>query len=292
MCQKSQNVMLRPSPLIELIKPKQTTLLMITCVVAYLVAAEHILSPLHFALSMVAVLLAVAGTTALNMWLDMDIDVLMPRTKNRPLPSGRLAPWVCALYGSILFAAGMVLALRFSISFAAVLAIGLFFDILVYTVILKRKSPYSIVLGGVAGAMPSLAGWTAARGAIEPAGIVLSLIVLVWIPAHIWYLSMYFEEDYRLSGVPMLPLVVGMERTSWVIVVGISTMLMLVGVLFLLLPLGHAYLLTSVLFTSYLLYRSVRFALSPSREGARRMYRLASITLGAVFCSMVVGVIV
>ncbi|HIH69902.1 heme o synthase [Methermicoccus shengliensis] len=284
--------MSRLAPFIELIKPKQTTLLMITCAVAYFVAAEHNISAAHFVLSMLAVLLAVAGTTALNMWLDMDIDVLMPRTKNRPLPSGRLAPWACALYGSALFAAGMFFGLMLSISLAAVLALGLLFDILVYTVILKRKSPYSIVLGGVAGAMPSLAGWTAARGAVEPAGIVLSLIVLVWIPAHIWYLSMYFEEDYRLSGVPMLPLVVGMERTSWMIVIGVSTMLVLVGVVFLLLPLGYAYLLTSVLITSYLLYRSVRFALSPSREEARGMYRLASITLGAVFCSMVVGVVV
>jgi len=276
---------------VELVKPKQTTLLMLTCAVAYLVASEHPLSIAHFSQTLLAVLLAVMGTTALNMWMDMDIDVLMPRTKSRPLPSGRLSERSCALYGSAMFVMASILGLMLSVHLAIVLFIGLLFDILVYTILLKRKSPYSIVLGGVAGAMPSLAGWTAARGAIEPAGLLLSLIVLVWIPVHIWYLSIYFEEDYRLSGVPMLPLVVGMERTSWIIVVSVSIMLVLVGMLFLLMPFGYAYLLVSVLCTSYLLYRSVGFALSPTREGARGMYKLASITLGAVFCSMLLGVL-
>ena len=276
---------------VELVKPKQTTLLMLTCAVAYLVASEHPMSIAHFGQTLLAVLLAVMGTTALNMWMDMDIDVLMPRTKNRPLPSGRLSGWSCALYGSAMFAMASILGLELSIHLAIVLLLGLLFDILVYTILLKRKSPYSIVLGGVAGAMPSLAGWTAARGVVEPTGVLLSLIVLVWIPIHIWYLSIYFEEDYRLSGVPMLPLVVGMERTSWIIVVSVSVMLALVGLLFLLMPFGYAYLLVSVLCTSYLLYRSVGFALSPTREGARVMYKLASLTLGAVFCSMLLGVV-
>ncbi|MHC1597614.1 MAG: heme o synthase [Methermicoccaceae archaeon] len=274
---------------VELVKPKQTTLLIITCAVAYLVASGYTFIAIRFVQMLLAVLLTVMGTTALNMWMDMDIDILMPRTKDRPLPSGRLSPRSCALYGVILFGSGLFFGMGFGLSFIIVLVLGLVFDILVYTIVLKRKSPYSIVLGGVAGAMPSLAGWTAARGAIEPAGIVLSLIVLVWIPAHIWYLSIYFEDDYRISGVPMLPLVVGMERASWMIVVSVSAMLVLVGVLFLLVPLGYVYLLVSGASTSYLLYRCVRFAHFPIREGARSMYRLASFTLGVVFCSMVLG---
>jgi protoheme IX farnesyltransferase len=223
------------------------------------------------------------------MWLDSDIDALMHRTKRRPVPSGRLSPKTCAIYGLSLFLTGFILGFKINAYLAFVLLLGLFFDIIVYTVLFKRKSPYSIVLGGVAGAMPSLAGWTAAKGSIEIAGIIISTIILLWIPAHIWYLSIHFEEDYRLAGIPMLPLVIGMERTSWAIVLSIGFMLVLVAVLFLTAPLSHTYLFISLLFTSYFLYRAIRFAISPSREKAREMYKLASLTLGAVYVSMFIG---
>jgi protoheme IX farnesyltransferase len=272
----------------EVIKPKQTTLLMVTCVVSYIVASAHYgFSLQNFVLSSFAVLLTVAGTTALNMWLDSDIDALMPRTKHRPVPSGRLSARGCALYGSALFLAGFLVGLEVNLHFAVVLFAGLFFDIIVYTIMLKRKSPYSIVLGGLAGAMPALAGWTAAAGVIEPAGVLIAAIVLLWIPAHIWYLSMYFEEDYRVARVPMLPLVVGMEKASWAIVLSTSFMLVFVAALYVMF--GYTYMILAILLTTYFLYKAIKFALSPSREGAREMYKLASITLGVVYMSMLIG---
>ena len=264
----------------EVIKPKQTMLLMVTFVVAYLVAARNI-NFIHFTQAFIATILTIAGTTALNMWLDKDIDTLMPRTKKRPVPSGRLTPEGCAVYGSILFILGIIIGLNIGYQFVIVLSLGLFFDIIVYTVLLKRKSPYSIVLGGLAGAMPSLAGWTAVNGIGLP-GVIISTIVLLWIPAHIWYLSIHFEEDYRKAGIPMLPLIVGMEKASWAIVVSVALMLILIAVLFIILPLGLAYLILSILITSYFLYKAIKFAKSPSRVKARRMYKLASMTLGTV----------
>lgn len=272
----------------EVIKPKQTTLLMVTCVVSYLVASGHYGFNLYnFLLCNLAVLLTVAGTTALNMWLDSDIDALMPRTKHRPVPSGRLSARGCALYGSALFLTGFLVGLKVNLHFAAVLFAGLFFDIIVYTVMLKRKSPYSIVLGGLAGAMPALAGWTAAAGKIDPAGILIAAIVLLWIPAHIWYLSMYFEEDYRVARIPMLPLVVGMEKASWAIVLSTSFMLLFVAALYMMF--GYTYMILAILLTTYFLYKAIKFALSPSREGAKEMYKLASITLSAVYITMLIG---
>lgn len=262
-------------------------LLMVTFVVAYLVAARNI-NFIHFIQAFIATILTIAGTTALNMWLDKDIDILMPRTKKRPVPSGRLTPEGCAVYGSILFVLGIIIGLDIGYQFVVVLSLGLFFDIIVYTVLLKRKTPYSIVLGGLAGAMPSLAGWTAVNG-IELPGIIISTIVLLWIPAHIWYLSIHFEEDYRKAGIPMMPLVVGMEKASWAIVVSVALMLILIAALFIILPLGLAYLILSVLITSYFLYKAIKFAKSPSRIKARRMYKLASMTLGIVYFSMLIG---
>lgn len=275
----------------EVIKPKQTMLLMVTFVVAYLVAAKSI-NPIHFIQAFTATILTVAGTTALNMWLDRDIDALMPRTKKRPVPSGRLTPEGCAVYGSILFILGVLIGLNISPQFVLILSLGLFFDIIVYTILLKRKSPYSIVLGGLAGAMPSLAGWVAVSGISLPSvmpGIVISTIVLLWIPSHIWYLSIHFEDDYRRAGIPMLPLIVGMEKASWAIVVSVALMLILVTVLFIILPLGLAYLTLSVLVTSYFLYKAIKFAKSPSRMKARKMYKLASMTLGIIYFSMLIG---
>ncbi len=271
----------------EVIKPKQTVLLMVTFAVSYFVASKS-LNVLHFLQAFLATILTVAGTTALNMWLDKDIDALMPRTKKRPLPSGRLSPEGCAVYGSFLFILGILIGLNISIQFVFVLILGLFFDIIIYTVLLKRKSPYSIVLGGFAGAMPALAGWTAVNG-IQLPGIIIATIILLWIPSHIWYLSIHYEDDYRRARIPMLPLIVGMEKTSWVIVASVALMLILVAALFIILPLGFAYLALSMLITSYFLYKAIKFAKSPDRMKAKKMYKLASMTLGIIYFSMLVG---
>ncbi len=273
--------------LLDVIKPKQTFLLMVTFFVSYFVAGGSI--GLQFLLAALATTLAVAGTTALNMWLDRDIDAVMLRTKQRPVPAGILSPAECAVYGSSLFALSILLALKVSHLLAAVLFAGLFFDIVIYTILLKRRSPYSIVLGGVAGAMPALAGWVAADG-FTLAGLIVAAIVLLWIPSHIWYISMHYEEDYRVAGIPMYPLVVGMEKASWAIVIATAFMLILASALYILLPLSALYLVLSVSAILFFLYRAVKFAMHPSREKAKRMYKLASATLGIVYFSMLLGV--
>ncbi len=278
--------MLKAKALIDVTKPKQTLLLMITFVVSFLVASGTIDK---FIVAAVSMYLAISGTTAINMWLDRDIDSLMPRTKYRPVPAGILSPVECVIYGFALFLIGLAISVTVSVELAIVMLLGLFFDIVIYTILLKRKSPYSIVLGGFAGAMPALGGWVAVQGFTLP-GFVIAAIVLLWIPSHIWYISMHYEEDYRIAGIPMYPLVVGMEKASWMIVVATAAMLLLAASLYLLLPLSVFYLVVSVTTVSFFLYRAIKFAMAPNRAGARKMYKLASITLGLVYFSLLLGV--
>ena len=274
---------------IEVIKPKQTMLLMVTCIVSYLVASGKTINLNHFIVTCVATTLAIAGTTALNMWLDRDIDALMSRTKNRPVPSGRLSPKGCAIYGSTLFTMGFALGFTVNAYLAVVLFLGLFFDIIVYTILLKRRSPYSIVLGGFAGAMPALAGWVAVKCEDVLGGLILASIVLLWIPAHIWYITMHYEDDYRNARIPMYPLVVGMEKASWAIVLSTILMMFLIPSLYIVADLNPIYLAISMFITGYFLCRAIRFARSPSREKARVMYKLASMMLGIVYISLLIG---
>ncbi len=273
----------------EVIKPKQTLLLMVTCAVSYLVASGKTLELDRFAITCIATALAIAGTTALNMCIDCDIDALMGRTRNRPLPSGRLSPNVCAIYGSALFSLGFLLGFLVNVYLPIVLFLGLFFDIVVYSILLKRKSPYSIILGGFAGAMPALAGWVAVKGEDILGGLILATIVLLWIPAHIWYISMHYEEDYRRARIPMFPLVVGMEKASWAIVFSTILMMLLIPTVYVVADLDPFYLAISMIVTGYFLCRAIRFAKSPNKENARVMYKLASITLGIVYILFLLG---
>jgi protoheme IX farnesyltransferase len=266
----------------ELIKPKQTLLLMITFLISFLVAGGREITPA------VATLLTIAGTTALNMWLDRDIDAMMMRTRKRPLPSGELSPKACFIYGTTLFSIGLFLALLTKIEFAVVLLLGLFFDIIVYTLMLKRRSPYSVVIGGLAGAMPALAGWVAVQGFTIP-GFLIASIVLLWIPSHIWFIAIYFEEDYRKANIPTFPLVFGIQKTARVISLSTFLMIWVLIALYLVFPMHPIFFLISMPITLYFLLKVIFFALRPERSKARGMYKLASIKLGSIFLGILIA---
>jgi protoheme IX farnesyltransferase len=266
----------------ELIKPKQTLLLMITFLISFLVAGGREITPA------VATLLTIAGTTALNMWLDRDIDAMMMRTRKRPLPSGELSPKACFIYGTTLFSIGLFLALLTKIEFAVVLLLGLFFDIVVYTLMLKRRSPYSVVIGGLAGAMPALAGWVAVQGFTIP-GFLIASIVLLWIPSHIWFIAIYFEEDYRKANIPTFPLVFGIQKTAKVISLSTFLMIWVLIALYLVFPMHPIFFLVSMPITLYFLLKVIFFALRPERSKARGMYKLASIKLGSIFLGILIA---
>ncbi|MFN3384259.1 MAG: heme o synthase [Archaeoglobaceae archaeon] len=273
---------MNPVALLELIKPKQTFLLMFTFVLSYLVAGGKEILP------GVAVFLTISGTTALNMWLDRDIDALMMRTRKRPLPSGELSSTFCAVYGFSLFLLGFILALFISLEFAFVLFLGLFFDIIVYTVMLKRDSPYSIILGGFAGAMPALAGWVAVKGFTIP-GFLIASIVLLWIPSHIWFIAIFYEEDYRKANIPMFPVVFGAKKTAEAIAIANSFLLVILVLLYFTLPMHPIYLAIAIPITTYFLIKTLGFASNPDKMKARKMYKLASIKLGLIFLAILLA---
>lgn len=194
-----------------LIKSRQTLLLLATGVAGYLSARPHSASPAEATWMLLSLFAAVSGTTALNMVLDRDIDARMQRTATRPLPGGLLSPTEAALFGGALMALGLGVAFWLGAAFGIVIAAGVIFDLLVYTVWLKRRSPWSIIFGGVSGGMPILAGRALGIGRVDGLGLLLALSVLTWIPAHIMTLAIKYADDYRRAGVPTWPNVYGFD---------------------------------------------------------------------------------
>jgi UbiA prenyltransferase family len=148
------------------------------------------------------------------MWCDLDIDAVMARTRDRPLPRGRIAPGE-ALGLGIVLAVGSVLLMGLAINLvaAALLALTIGFYVFVYTIWLKRRTPQNIVIGGAAGALPPMIGWAAVTGGLAVEPTLLFLIIFFWTPPHFWALSLYRTEDYARAGVPMLPVVAGEAET-------------------------------------------------------------------------------
>jgi len=199
-----------------MLKNLQTGLLVITGLAGY--SSGRPVSALPEALALTGSLfLAVGGSTVLNMVIDRDIDATMPRTANRPLPSGAIAPPQALIFGLALALAGILWAGRLQPLYGTVVFAGLFFDVVVYSLWLKRRSPWSIVWGGIAGGMPALAGRVLATGQIDLTGLLLALAVLLWIPTHIMTFSIKYAGDYRAAGVPVFPNHYGVRVTRWII---------------------------------------------------------------------------
>ncbi len=197
--------------LLSTFKPSQTALLVLTGVLGYLIASRGRVE-ISLLLVCVALLLAVAGTTGLNMFFDRDIDSMMFRTKNRALPAGVVSP-PAALFISIgLVVPGVLLAAGINLLCGLAVLSGVVIDLLLYTVLLKRKTVFSVSIGGIAGGMPTLAGYVARSGRIDLLSVSLVLLITLWSMAHIWLIASYYVEDYRRASIPMLPAIVGAEK--------------------------------------------------------------------------------
>ena len=202
-----------------LIKSLQTGLLVSTGLAGYMSArcpVFHLPTLLGLFLSLFA---AVSGSTILNMWWDRDIDARMGRTQNRPLASGQVPPHEALRVGLALSVLGVGLAAALDALFALVIFAGLFFDVVIYTMWLKRRTCWSIVWGGISGGMPILAGRALGLGGIDWIGILLALGILFWIPTHILTFSMRYHADYQAAGVPTFPSTYGFGFTRSTIAV-------------------------------------------------------------------------
>lgn len=199
----------RPQGSIALVKPRVLLLLVFTGLAAALVA-DPSPDPAILGWLLLGGVLAVAGANALNNVLDRDRDSLMQRTMWRPLPAGTVGAGPAMAIGLALAVVGMaVLWLRVNALVATLTAVGVLYYILVYTVLLKPRTPQNIVVGGVAGAFPPLVGWAAVEGELDVVPVLMGLLVILWTPPHFWSLAILYGDDYRRAGVPMLPVVKG-----------------------------------------------------------------------------------
>jgi len=199
-----------------LVKGLQTGLLLATGIAGYMSAHDK---PDLFTLLMLSgsLFLSISGSTVLNMWWDRDIDSKMRRTQKRPTTDGSVTPNEVLRLGLILSIIGVGWAVAVDALFGLVVFAGIFFDVVIYTIWLKRRTCWGIVWGGVSGAMPILSGRVLAVGEIEIVGLLLAAAVLFWIPTHTLTFSIKFMNDYEAAGVPTFPSTYGLETTRAVI---------------------------------------------------------------------------
>ena len=206
----SGNTISRPRVLayVALTKPRVIELLLVTTVPTMFFAAGGFPAWRTVIATLVGGALAAAGANALNCWFDADIDALMSRTAHRPTVTGEISRAAAFRFGIILSAVSVGILATFTNALAAMLALGaIAFYVLIYTLLLKRRTPQNIVWGGAAGCFPVLIGWSAVTGSLTVAPFVLFLVVFLWTPPHYWPLSMKYESDYAAADVPMLPVV-------------------------------------------------------------------------------------
>ena len=202
-----------------LTKPRIIELLLITTVPVMFLAQRGVPDLTLVLLTCVGGYLSAGGANALNMYIDRDIDALMDRTSQRPLVTGMVSPRECLAFGITL---AVLSTLLFGLTvnwLSAWLSLGaLLFYVVVYTMILKRRTSQNIVWGGIAGCMPVLIGWSAVTGSLSWSPLVLFLVIFFWTPPHYWPLALRFKADYAAAGVPMLPVVAGVEKVAGQIV--------------------------------------------------------------------------
>ena len=237
--------------LILLLKPRVMSLVIFTCAVGYVTSNSYI-NTSNAIIGIVLVALGAGAAGCLNMWYDSDIDALMTRTCLRPIPAGKIKKNYALAYGVILTFFSVILLNYFTNTLSALLLLfTILFYILVYTIWLKRKTPQNIVIGGAAGALPPIIGWTIATNSISLEPITLFLIIFFWTPSHFWALSLYKASDYKKAKIPMLPVSDGIEKTK--VHIFIYSLLMIPVVIFpyIINFAGMIYLLPAVLLTLY-----------------------------------------
>ncbi|MEA2253789.1 MAG: heme o synthase [Solirubrobacteraceae bacterium] len=274
---------------VTLTKPRVQSLLLFTTVTTMLVAGSPSLTLVL--LTCLGGYLSAGGAGAVNHYFDRDIDARMPRTANRPVPSGRVAPRAALIFGCVL---GVLAVIELSLlvnPLAAALSLSGFLGYtLVYTVWLKRRTAQNIVIGGAAGAVPPLVGWAAATGGLDGMAVYLFAIVFFWTPPHFWALSLLMKGEYERVGIPMLPVVRGEAETRRQILLYTVLLYAVTQLPFCAGGLGTPYLVASLVLGglfiggAYLLYRRA------DRRSALRLYLFSLAYLALLFGAMVADV--
>ena len=235
-------------------KPRVMSLVLFTCMVGLLIAPYSVDLKTSL-ISLLAVAIGSGAAGALNMWYESDVDALMSRTCLRPIPTGKVKRNQALYFGIILSIISVAMLYYSANTISAILlasTIGFYFFI--YTIWLKRKTPQNIVIGGAAGALPPVIGWTIATGTITIEPIILFLIIFVWTPSHFWALSLYKSGDYKKAKIPMLPVIAGTKTTKTNILVYSFAMLPIVIAPYYFEFASLLYLVTALVMTIYYNY--------------------------------------
>ncbi len=276
-----------PGDYLELLKPRVMSLVIFTALCGLVVAPVHA-NPIVAFTSLLAIAVGAGASGALNMAYDADVDRLMTRTRERPIPSGRVTSAQALAFGSILsLFSVMLIGLAANLLSAFLLAFTILFYAIVYTIWLKRSTPQNIVIGGAAGALPPMIGYAVATGGISVDSIILFAIIFMWTPPHFWALALLRPDDYARAGIPMMPNVKGPTRTRLEILV-YSALLVPIGMLPWFTGLGgSAYgfvaLVTGAIFLA-LAFRCYRDRVgAPADKAARQLFAFSILYLFLLF---------
>jgi protoheme IX farnesyltransferase len=275
----------------ELTKPKIWYLLVFTAFGSALTASllfDIPLSPLIWVLLLGGIAAGSAAADTITGYNDRDIDAIMDRTKDRPIPSGRISPKNALIFGLILTAIALIFSWLINLWAFLLMIFGLFDNIIIYSKWLKRRSQSNIILGGFSGGVPALIGYVAVTTQNIEIGLVMAGLVFLWIPTHIWSLALHVRKDYQKAKVPMLPVV--SEEKRAVRIIAITTLIM---VLFSILPFffnqfGHIYLITATIFGAIMLGLSLWLLLKPTETASWTVFKFSSPYLTAVFIAFIV----
>ena len=272
---------------LTLTKPPIILLLLITALGGMFLAAQGVPSIRVVILVCLGGALGAGGANALNHYLDRDIDQLMSRTWQRPVPSQRISRRHALGFGILLnLMAFLILAAWVNLLAAALTLAATLFYILVYTSWLKRTTPHNIVIGGAAGAIPPLVGWAGITGGLDLPALYLFAIIFFWTPPHFWALSLLIQKDYQRAGIPMLPVVFGREYTVLNIFL-YSLVLVVLALLLAITPAaGWLYLAAAALLGTLFLALSWRLKQDPSSKHARSLYLYSLLYLALLFVAM------
>ncbi len=267
---------------LSLAKPRIGLLLVITETGAMVAAARGWPGLRLMLAAVVGGACSAGGASAVNCWYDRDIDAVMPRTCSRPIPSGRIAPGKALVFGITLSLIGLAVLALVTTMLAAVLALagGLFY-VVVYTMVLKRRTPQNIVIGGAAGAFPPLVGWAAVTGHLSGLAVALSAVIFVWTPPHFWALALLLRRQYAAAGVPMLPSVQSEQDTRRSILA--YSALLLGASLVPGLWLGPIYLIGSLALGGGLFLMALRSIRSSGLRWAAQLFHFSLVYLALIF---------
>ena len=281
----------RMASFFALTKPRIIELLLITTVPAMVLAAGGWPGTWLVVATLIGGSLSAGGANALNNYVDRDIDQVMRRTRSRPLARHEVPPAQALVFGVILGVAGFAwLWVTTNLIAAVISTAALLFYVFVYTMGLKRTSRQNIVIGGAAGAAPALVGWAAVTGSLGLPAWVLFLVVFYWTPPHFWALAIRYKDDYERAGVPMLPVVAGVEATTRKML--LYTGLMVAMSLFLVPVAGMRwiYLVAAIVLGGWFLWDTWRVFRRP--EDAMRLFTTSTVYLSALFASVMLDVLV